>query len=128
MTRTDTHPSFEQARPDRRWRSGSLPDLWAVLNQEANARPGRWAKRVLPGGAHVSLRIVEGVGRRELVLYRSEPFRTEGGESAWSAEVLTFARKFGVLSWAKEPGHAPGGGPLMTLREQAAQDSFFEGG
>lgn len=89
--------AFTAAPPEHRW-TRDLVSLWTHLNAQARPTWGdNWV--ALPSGAVVSLRRREDDGRREVLLYRKEPFRTEQGPSLWAKEVETFAQKFGVQAW-----------------------------
>lgn len=116
-----THPAFEKAPPDRRWKSGSLKDLWKQLNADAGEDPGAWVGRVLPGGAYVCLRMLEG-NRREVLIYRREEFRTDEAPTRWTSEILTFARHFGILGWTREVEHDR---PRARFIEQERQETLI---
>lgn len=99
MSDTDLHPHFEAAPAERRW-TRDLKALWRWLEKTSEQEAPAWVGVILPHGAHVALRKVES-GQRELMIYRKERFTTADGGSKWAAEVLTFARHFGVTGWEK---------------------------
>lgn len=110
------HPAYQQAGEHRRW-GGRLAELLPALRPEAwklgadeKTAAGRWAWRVLPGGAVVSLRIRGDMDlRRELRISRGERPETEAARGRWEQELSTFLKHFGVTEVSKTPATAPGG-------------------
>lgn len=102
MTAT-VHPAYLKAGEQRRW-GGKLAELLPALRPEAwklgaeeKTAAGRWAWRVLPGGAVVSLRIRGDMDlRRELRISRQERPETEEALGKWERELATFLKHFGI--------------------------------
>ncbi len=98
---------------------GGLKALWQSLNDQlGGVSPGSAVRATLERGAHVALRIVE--GRRELLIWRDEPFTTEDGPAKWLKEVRVFGATFGTLAWEANEGMSKAGGPAVRLREPAS--------
>lgn len=111
------HPAYQRAAEQRKW-GGRLAELLPALRPEAwrlgadeKTSAGRWAWRVLPGGAVVSLRIRGDMDvRRELRISRQERPETDEARERWERELQTFLRHFGVTEVdARTPAPAPTG-------------------
>lgn len=122
------HPDFEAAPAEKQWRGGELEALWVFLEREVPRHSPSWVGVVLPHGAHVGMRQLDAPdGPRELVIYRSTPFRSAAGETLWAAEILTFLRCFKITSWEKANDFTATGGPRVWIRERVrTQDLFSE--
>lgn len=119
------HPAYLAAPDSQRWRGG-LPELWRYLTEGAPALRGRWLGVVMPHGARVALRVTED-GKRELTIYRREPFTTNDGPAKWTTELITFRREFKIEHWKPEHGETKENGPLCTFREVIHTLDFFTG-
>lgn len=109
------HADFEEF-PENQWAGGSLFALLNTLTREAqqNAEQG-WdaqAWRILPSGAFVRLKIVDGA--RQIEFMRRGPFKTDKGPGLWKREVDTFVAKFTAESWQR---HDVPGEQRSILRE-----------
>lgn len=104
------HPAYEKAGPNRRW-GGRLAELLPALRPEAwklgaeeTSGAGRWAWRILPGGAVVSLRIRGDMDlRRELRISRQERPETDEAKRRWEQELATFLKHFELTEISKTP-------------------------
>jgi hypothetical protein len=118
---TDLHPDYLAAPPGERWRGGPLAGLIEALTREAVLAPGEVVHRVLPGGAHVRMRVnPDRAYLRELVLYRKEPAPEDA--SKWEREVRVFLHHFRIEAWGYGLGINNAGYPTALSVEP--QDLF----
>ncbi len=112
------HPDFQKARIQHRW-TGSLPGLRKTLEHEAivNAaspdagHSGRYAYRILPGGASVGMRLH--LGRLQIRIARSER-PAFGRVGAWEREVATFLEQMDANDWERSGDDSTGIAVLFT--------------
>lgn len=90
---------------------GRLAELLPSLSSEAMTMSGRWASRLLPHGALVSVRIQD--GRRVLRIARAT--KPEGSKAlgAFRREVCTFLTHFGAEDWPSLPSEGATGIAVM---------------
>lgn len=88
------HPDFVEADEQHRW-TRPLVELGAMLRAAAWKAKGQWVTRVLPGGATVAMRMVEGgedAFKREIRITRSAPLENFEQFKKWVAEIKVFRK------------------------------------
>lgn len=126
MSTAELHPAYLEAAPEHRWRGDTLKRLFEYLDTTSLRSSPSWSGVILPHGARVAMRQLPGKPR-ELLIYRREKYATQDGPAKWSSEIITFAREFGCLSWAKEHGITAEGGPKVVFTETSRPIDFFNG-
>lgn len=104
------HPDFEAAHPSQRW-TGSLTNLWRILELKTTRTPNAWHSAVLPGGAWVAMRRLLGAERQVRIARRTRSC------PAWQREVDTFRKYFSIESWPLARSGRKNGFAFVVYRE-----------
>lgn len=82
--------------------TGALADLRAVLEQEATATPGKWARRRLRSGTVVSVRRSRlRTSEWRLAIARDLAPSTLTEKARFEAEIQDIRRALGTLEWRR---------------------------
>src|SRR5690606_26147427 len=101
----DLQPDYKHCSPSLRW-SGPLHLRRGALVIEANRHRGQWAFRILPGGACIGARLLDGtlyirISRSTRPAQRHLP--------KWERELSVFVEKLNLSGWTGAPDFgAPG--------------------
>ena len=91
------HPDFLAADAGVRW-TKPLAELGAFLREKAWKAQGAWVYRILPGGACVAMRVIDGgddAFKRELRVSRREPLASHEAMKKWATECRVFRHHLG---------------------------------
>lgn len=88
--------------------TGSLVGILPRLKTEARERPGRWACRMLRGGALIACRMRDDLGYDVRIARPGKP-ATDDGWRRWRNEIDVFRRELGIQRWTVDDDpDAPG--------------------